>query len=160
MGIPDSIQDTHRDVSLLAYLWESLPSYGWARASSLLGYQKAQPIIGRSRERTTSQASRVTAAEARRIWERGDLQREDQGIPQPTHPTTIIPGQRQGLALKFTSQALSWKAALQMGWSIRGSGVVWRRISTHLWRQIQSTIQGKRPSSQAVPDIRATCTGR
>ena len=93
MGIPDGIQDTHRDVSLLAYLRESLPSSGCARASSLLGYQEAQPITGRSRETTTSLALEVTGAEARRVQESGDLQREDEGLPRPTHTTMIVPGQ-------------------------------------------------------------------
>ena len=44
----------------------------------------------------------------------------------------IIPDRRQGLALQFPPQTLPWKAALQMGWSIRGSGIVRRRSSTHL----------------------------
>ena len=109
MGIPDDIQDTHRDVSLLAHLRESLPPSGWARASSLLGYQKAQPRTGRSRERKTSPAPGVTRVEARRVRERGNLQGEDQGLPRLTHPTTIIPGQRQGLALQLVPQALLWK---------------------------------------------------
>ena len=77
MGIPDGIQDTHQDVSLLAYLRESQPPCGWARASSLLGYQNAQPSTGWSRERATSPASGVTRVEARRVRERGDLQRKD-----------------------------------------------------------------------------------
>ena len=80
----------------------------------------------------TSPAPGVTRIEARRVRERGDLQREDQGLPRPTHPTTIIPDRRQGLALQFPPQTLPWKAALQMGWSIRGSGIVRRGSSTHL----------------------------
>ena len=108
----------------------------------------------------TSLASGVTRAEARRVRERINLQREDQGLPRPTHPTTIIPGQRQGLALQLAPQALSWEIALQMGWSVRSSGVIRRRIGTRLRRQIRSKIQGKQPSSQAVPDIRATHTSR
>ena len=32
----------------------------------------------------------------------------------------IILGQRQGLALQFSPQALSWETALSMGWSVRG----------------------------------------
>ena len=39
-------------------------------------------------------------------------------------------------------------------------GVFRRRIGTHLRYRIRSTIQGKRPSSQAVPDIKATHTSR
>ena len=54
----------------------------------------------------TSPASGVTGAEARRVRERGDLQGEDQSLPRSTHPTTIIPGQRQGLALQFAPQTL------------------------------------------------------
>ena len=50
-------------------------------------------------ETTTSPAPEVTRVEARRVREHNNLQGEDQGLPQPTHPTMIIPGQRQGLAL-------------------------------------------------------------
>ena len=60
----------------------------------------------------TSPTLGVTRAEARRVRERGDLQREDKGLSRPTHPTTIIPGQGQGLALQFLPQALSWEATL------------------------------------------------
>ena len=80
----------------------------------------------------TSPAPGTTRVEARRVRERGDLQGEDQGLPRPTHLTTIIPDRRQGLALQFPHQTLPWKAALQMGWSVRGSGIVRRRSSTHL----------------------------
>ena len=60
----------------------------------------------------TSPALGVTRAEARRVRECSDLQREDQGLPWLTNPTTIIPGQRQGMSLQFGPQALSWEAAL------------------------------------------------
>ena len=80
----------------------------------------------------TSPAPGVTRVEARRVRKRGDLQGEDQGLPRLTHPTMIILGQRQGLALQLTPQALPWKAALQMGWSLRGSRIVRRRSGTHL----------------------------
>ena len=99
MGLLDSIQDTHWDVSLLAYLRESLPSSNWARASSLLHYQEAQPIFGWSRETTTSPASGVIGAEAWQAQEHDNLQGEDEGLPGPTHLTMIISGQWQGLAL-------------------------------------------------------------
>ena len=79
----------------------------------------------------TSPASGVTRVQARCVRECDDLQGKDQGLPRPTHPTTIIPGQRQGLALQFTPQTLPGKAALQMGWSLRGSGIVRRRSGTH-----------------------------
>ena len=39
---------------------------------------------------------------------------------------------QEGLALQFAPQALPWKAALQMGWSLRGSRIVRRRSGTHL----------------------------
>ena len=45
-----------------------------------LTYQKVQPIIGRSKETMTSPASGVTLAEARCVRERGDLQREGEGL--------------------------------------------------------------------------------
>ena len=54
----------------------------------------------------TSPASGVTRVEARRVRERGDLQGKDQGLPRPTHPTMIILGQRQALALQLAPQAL------------------------------------------------------
>ena len=80
----------------------------------------------------TSLTPGVTRVEARRVRKCGDLQGEDQGLPRATHPTMIIPGQRQNLALQFAPQALSWKAALQMGWSLRGSGIVRQRNGTDL----------------------------
>ena len=126
----------------------------------VITYQKVEAIIGQSRETRTSPVSGVTGAEAQHVQARSDLQREDKGLSRPTHPTTIIPGQRQGLALRFSPQALSWEVALSMGWSVHGSGVVRWRISTHLRHQIWSTNQGKCPSSQTVPGIRATRTSR
>ena len=63
----------------------------------------------------TFPAPRVTILEARRVRKRGDLQGEVQGLPPPTHLMTIIPVQRQGLALQLVPRALSLKAALQMG---------------------------------------------
>ena len=158
MGIPGGIQDTHRDVSLPAYLRESLPSFGWAWASSFLGYQKAQPISRRSKRRSretmTSPALGITGDEAWCIRKRDDLQGKDEGLSWATHPTTIIPGQRQGLALQFSPQTLSWEATLSNGWSICGSRVVRWRIDTHLWHQIWPTVQGKCPLSQAALDIK------
>ena len=160
MGILDGIQDTYRDVSFLAYLRESLPSSGWAWASRLLGYQEAPFISGPRRETTTSPAQGLTRAEARWVRERVDIEVEDEGLSWPTHPTTVISGQWQSLALKFSPQDLSWEATLSMGWPSRGSGVVRWRIGTHLRHQIRSAIKGKQPSSHAVPDIRATCIDR
>ena len=80
----------------------------------------------------TSPAPGVTRVEARRVRKRGDLQGEYQGLPRQTYPTTIIPGQRQGMALQLAPQALPWKAVLQMGWSLYGSGIVRPQSSTHL----------------------------
>ena len=60
----------------------------------------------------TSPALGVTGAEARHVQECDDLQGEDQGPSRPAHPTMIISRQRQGLALQFVTQALSWEATL------------------------------------------------
>ena len=108
----------------------------------------------------TSPAPGVTGAEAQRVREHGDLQGEDEGLSRPTHPTMIISSQRQGLALQFSPQALSWEGTLSMGWSLCGSGVFQWQISTHLQHKVRSAIQGKRPSSQAIPNIKATRTSR
>ena len=77
IGILHSLQDTCRDVSLPTHLRKSLPPSGWARAPSLLSYQKAQPIFGQSRETTTSPAPRVIRAKTQRVRERENLQRKD-----------------------------------------------------------------------------------
>ena len=85
MGVPDGLQDTHRDVSFLVYLRESVPSSSWAWASSILSYQTTQLISRRSREIITFPVSRVTRAKAWRVQEPKDLQREDQGFSWLTH---------------------------------------------------------------------------
>ena len=63
----------------------------------------------------TSPASGVLGVEVWCALERGDLKGEDKGFSFQVNDndlTMIISGQRQGLALQFSPQSLSWEATL------------------------------------------------